>query len=187
MNRRVRALRDFADAFPAAEPPPPAPSDLESDDISDLARALSGMAVRSRGLLETLRVESARREAILASMVEGVLAVDPHMRVMFCNDAFARALGARVPVPDGLPLLEVTRHPEIIEMLSSVQAHWPAGQAAVQSTTPQDRAFEVLVSPLATPGRRAPSPFCTTLRNSNAWNGSAKISSPTCRMNCVPR
>jgi two-component system phosphate regulon sensor histidine kinase PhoR len=153
MNRRVRALRDFAEAFPAAEPPPPAPSDLESDDISDLARALSGMAARSRGLLETLRVESARREAILASMVEGVLAVDANMRVMFCNDAFARALGARVPVPDGLPLLQVTRHPEIIEMLSSVRATGQPSRRRVQSTTPLDRAFEVLVSPLAATGK----------------------------------
>ena len=54
-----------------------------------LARSLQRTAPRIRELVESLKLEGARREAILASMVEGVLAVDRDLRVTFCNHSFA--------------------------------------------------------------------------------------------------
>ena len=77
------------------------------DDLGALAQSLRRTVPRIRGLLESLKLEGARREAILASMVEGVLAVDKDLRVTFCNNSFARTVGARMPVNPGMQLLEL--------------------------------------------------------------------------------
>ena len=68
------------------------------DDLGALAQSLRRTVPRIGALLESLKLEAARREAILASMVEGVLAVDKDLRVTFCNYSFARTVGARMPV-----------------------------------------------------------------------------------------
>ena len=75
------------------------------DDLGALAQSLRRTVPRIRALLESLKLEGARREAILASMVEGVLAVDKDLRVTFCNNSFARTVGARIPVNPGMQLL----------------------------------------------------------------------------------
>ena len=63
--------------------------------------------------MESLKLEGARREAILASMVEGVLAVDKDLRVTFCNHSFARTVDARLPVIPGMPLAGTGARPRL--------------------------------------------------------------------------
>ena len=94
-----------------------------NDDLGDLARSLQRMAPRIRELVDSLKLESARREAILASMIEGVLAVDKDLRVTFCNNSFARAVGARIPVHAGMPLLELVRDPGLLEIMTRRAGH----------------------------------------------------------------
>ncbi len=53
---------------------------LGVDQLEALDRSLLRMAGQTRILVERAKVEAARREAILASMAEGVLAVDEHLR-----------------------------------------------------------------------------------------------------------
>lgn len=93
---------------------------LEDDEMGRLARSLQRTAPRIRELVESLKLEGARREAILASMVEGVLAVDRDLRVTFCNNSFARTVGARIPVNQGMPLLELVRDPGLLEIMTKV-------------------------------------------------------------------
>ena len=45
--------------------------------------------------IRTITRERNEREAVLSSMVEGVLAVDHQMRVQFANQALETALGLR--------------------------------------------------------------------------------------------
>ncbi len=68
---------------------------LGVDQLEALDRSLLRMAGQTRVLVERAKLEAARREAILASMAEGVLAVDEHLRVTFCNQALARLAGTR--------------------------------------------------------------------------------------------
>ena len=75
LTRRIRRLQSFAEGLVRArfsETLAPEPA----DELGDLARSLNRMAEQLRELVDRLRLESARREAILSSMVEGVLAVD---------------------------------------------------------------------------------------------------------------
>src|SRR5690348_8472320 len=81
----------------------------DDDELGAIAHSLRKTAPRIRELLENLKLEGARREAILDSMVEGVLAVDRDLRLLFCNNSLARLLGRALPVRPGIPILELVR------------------------------------------------------------------------------
>ena len=85
-------------------------------------QSLRRMALRIRELVDRLSLESTRRDAILKSMAEGVLAVDHQMRVMFCNQAISNgAFGQRGPAEENRrPLIGIVRDPKFLSLISSV-------------------------------------------------------------------
>jgi two-component system phosphate regulon sensor histidine kinase PhoR len=121
------------------------------DELGALGRSLRRTAPRIRALVESIRVEGARREAILASMVEGVLAVDQDLRVTFCNDSFARTVGARTPVSSGTRLGELVRDPGVLEIMTSVLASGKRLDRRLTLTAAPGHSFDVLAGPLAGP------------------------------------
>ena len=147
LSRRIGHLQAFADGLVNArftDRLPPAPD----DELGALGRSLNSMAAQLREMLERLRLESSRREAILASMVEGVLAVDHELCVTFCNDSFARAVGATTPVPERLPVLELVRDPVFLNLLTLVLVSGEPQTGRLQLTAAAGRTFEVQAGPL---------------------------------------
>lgn len=145
-SRRVSQIRAYAERLLDA---PVFDEGLPSgdDDLGLLARSLQRTAPRIRELVESLKLEGARREAILASMVEGVLAVDKDLRVTFCNQAFARTVGARLPVVPGIPLLELVRDPGLREIMTRVISSGERVEQRLNLPGAGARSFEVLAGP----------------------------------------
>jgi len=121
------------------------------DDLGALAQSLRRTVPRIRGLLESLKLEGSRREAILTSMVEGVLAVDKDLRVTFCNNSFARTVGARIPVNPGMQLVELVRDPTLIEIMMDVLATGERVERRLTLAAADQHSFEVLAGPMAGP------------------------------------
>jgi two-component system phosphate regulon sensor histidine kinase PhoR len=146
-TQRIGRLRAFAEGLVGAHFSQ-APLPDADDELGALGRSLSTTAVRLRDLVDRLSVESAQREAILASMVEGVLAVDSNLRITFANESFARAVGAPIPIPAKMPLVELVRTPELREVLTGVLTK---GQSVKRRmlVPAADRTFEVQAAPLA--------------------------------------
>jgi two-component system phosphate regulon sensor histidine kinase PhoR len=152
-TRRIGRLRGFAEGLVKAnftESPLP---DAE-DELGALTRSLNLTASQLHGLVERLGVESARREAILTSMVEGVLAVDQDLRITFYNASFARAVGLRGEIPERAPLVEVVRDPVLREILSRVITTGETLKQRLQLPAAEGRAFEVQAAPLRVAGGR---------------------------------
>lgn len=149
---RIRRVQKFAEQLPAARGVPP-PPEAGNDELGALAASLARMARDQQDLVDRLSVESGRREAILSSMVEGVLAVDDQLRVTFCNESFARAVGAHRPVPERLPVLDVVRDPAFLDMLSRVLAGGESLKQRMQLAAAEGRSFEVQCAPLASGSR----------------------------------
>src|SRR5271157_2705715 len=80
-------------------------------------------------------------------MVEGVLAVDSNLRITFANASFARAVGASVPIPPKLPLVELVRDPELREVLTRVLSAGESVKRRMQLPA-AERVFEVQAAPL---------------------------------------
>ncbi|HTR35919.1 MAG TPA: ATP-binding protein [Bryobacteraceae bacterium] len=147
-SRRVAALRSYVerllDPGASGEELPAA-----DDELGALARSLQRTAPRIRELVESLKLEGSRREAILGSMVEGVLALDKDLRVIFCNDSFARTVGARVPVIPGMPLLELVRDPALRDIMTTVLETGQRIDRRLTLPVAGARSFEILAGPLA--------------------------------------
>jgi two-component system phosphate regulon sensor histidine kinase PhoR len=106
------------------------------------------MAEQFRAMLDRLSGEGAQRQAILDSMVEGVLAVDRQMHVTFHNDALARALRLRDPIPERLPLLQLMRDPPLIELLTRVLTTAKPARMRLTLSGAGGRVFEAQAAPL---------------------------------------
>ena len=152
-TRRIGRLRAFAEGLVKsnfAEGPLP---DAD-DELGALTRSLNSTASQLRELVDRLSLESARREAILTSMVEGVLAVDQDLRITFYNASFARTVGARAEIPEGSPLVDVVRDPVLREILSRVVTTGETLKQRLQLPAAEGRAFEVQAAPLRVAGGR---------------------------------
>jgi len=148
LSRRIQRLTDFTDRLLDVNTPRlKLPS--SDDEFGALSRSLSLVAPQIEELLTRLRTELTRREAILSSMTEGVLAVDARLNVTFCNESFLRAVGDRRS-SDGAPLIKVVRDPVLFQMLKQVVDTGKTHRQRLQLSTPQiTRSFEVYATPLA--------------------------------------
>jgi two-component system phosphate regulon sensor histidine kinase PhoR len=148
LTRRVRKLKHIAEGILDR------PQDDASDDLGSLERSIEGVSKELRRLLDRLRFESARREAILSSMAEGVLAVDPDLRVTFCNTAFLRAIGFRGASFEGLSLLELVRDTGLHQLLREVLGTGEPQKLRFKLSAAYGRTFEVQATALAMPTGR---------------------------------
>jgi two-component system phosphate regulon sensor histidine kinase PhoR len=153
LGLRIRKLRRLSESFPGGAVKD-RPREESSDELGSLERSMAGVAVELRKMLDRLRYESARREAILSGMAEGVLAVDPDLRVTFCNDAFLKAVDFRGRNSEGRFLLELVRDPGLHELLRSVLSTGETQKLRFKLSAANARTFEVQATELEMPSGR---------------------------------
>src|SRR5579885_3717048 len=143
--RRTSVLTAFVNqmADPAAARPR---LEFQEDELGDLARALARTAPKVEEMVQGLTTELSRREAILASMSEAVLAVDSKLNVSFCNESFVRAVGH--PIQEGVPLIKAFRDPGLFQTLQRVVETGEALRRRLNIAVQEDRWFEVYATPL---------------------------------------
>lgn len=150
---RIQRLKVFAEhVLDASNEDEPLPE--EGEETALLNQSLRRMASRIRELVDGLSLESMRRDVILKSMAEGVLAVDHQMRVLFCNQALSDALGLKHPVEENTPLLGLVRDPKFLGLISGVLASGEAVHSKLQFPADDASVFEAYAAPLAVPPHR---------------------------------
>jgi len=155
LSLRIRRLKLLAESFPGGKNVD-RPMEESSDELGSLERSLAGVAIELQKLVDSLRYESARRQTILSSMTEGVLAVDQDLRVTFCNRSFLRAIDFRGVRSEGRFLLELVRDTGLQEMLRAVLHSGEAQKSRFRLSAANARTFEVQATPLEMPiGRGA--------------------------------
>jgi two-component system phosphate regulon sensor histidine kinase PhoR len=152
LARRINRLTDFTDRLlDISVPRPRLPAG--NDELGNLARSLSRMAPQIEELVNRLRNELTRREAILASMTDGVLAVDARLNVTFCNRAFIATVGNHGPV-EGVPLIKIVRDPVLFQIVKQVVDSGVEQRKRLQLSTPGMQSFDVHAVPLASASSR---------------------------------
>jgi two-component system phosphate regulon sensor histidine kinase PhoR len=147
--RQINQMKEFAQDLVYSRPSAKAVLGSQEDEIGALGNALRQAAAQWEQLLERLQLESARREAVLKSMAEGVLAVDKDLRVIFCNDSFARLLGFEPQLPSRVPLRDLARDPELSEVLTKTLGSREPSRCTLQLAAADGRIFEVNSAPLS--------------------------------------
>jgi len=123
--------------------------DPESDDeIGQLARTLNRVQERLEVMIRTLTSQRNEREAILGSMVEGVIAVDGEDRVLLVNAAAQHVLGLGADAATGRPLLEVARFPQLSQFVEQVRSSTQPLGVELVVRDPRPRFLELHGAPL---------------------------------------
>lgn len=124
------------------------------DEIGRLAAALNRTSAQISDQLQTITNDRNQLTAILAGMVEGLVAVDEQDRIVLLNEAATELLGiqGRTDLP-GRPLYEATRVPEIGQALRSARTSGETvdGEASVGDGL-RRRALEIHAAPLLNGG-----------------------------------
>jgi two-component system phosphate regulon sensor histidine kinase PhoR len=112
ISRPLEDLQSGAERFAHGElsrrlPIPP------SKEIGGLAEAMNEMAAQLDEKIRTVVQQRNEREAVLSSMVEGVLAVDRDEHVITVNQAAARLLGINPAEASGRSIQEVVRNADL--------------------------------------------------------------------------
>ena len=93
-----------------------------ADEIGEVAVGLNAMGRQLSETIRTITEERNEREAVLAGMTEGVLAVDGQERIITINAAAARLLGVEPEQAQGRSIQEVVRNPELQVFVAAVLA-----------------------------------------------------------------
>lgn len=128
LQRRLQTLKQFAVVAPQYEVPPSLPV-WNEDEIGTLERELQQLVSHHARRERTLQSEGKKLEAVLQSMAEGVVVVDPIGNVVLCNRA-AQALFGLSPLLDwrGKSILAFSRNPILSELLREVTNRRPGDQ-----------------------------------------------------------
>ena len=125
--------------------------DLRNDELGSVARALDESVQQLGQRLLDLSRDRARMEAILAGMVEGVLAVNDRGEVELVNDA-ARAMLRLDASAVGRRYVELIRHPDIAtELREALTGQVPRAVELSLGAEPT-RTFVARAAPVASPG-----------------------------------
>ena len=95
-------------------------STANSEEVGGLAETLNQMAADLEDKLNTVVRQRNERDAILSSMVEGVLAIDGDERLLRMNDAAARLLGVDAARAEGRSLPEIVRSIDLHKLVAAV-------------------------------------------------------------------
>jgi two-component system phosphate regulon sensor histidine kinase PhoR len=151
--QRAEAMASVARRYQLGDLSRPAP-DYGDDDLGIVARSMDQAVHELSRRLTELGRDRARMEAILASMVEGVLVVDEQGRLQLVNEA-ARQLLRLGREASGHPYVEAIRHPDILDNIRRALAGQQPEGLELSLALDGSRTLVARVAPVVAEGRGA--------------------------------
>jgi two-component system phosphate regulon sensor histidine kinase PhoR len=128
------------------------PRPERSDEAGRLAEALGEMGRGISSMLATSESGRAELSAILESMAEGVVALDPGERVLRANHRAAECLGLAAAPSPGTRFIEVARLPEFAAVVRGALAGQATTEIDVTMPGTAGRVLSVAAAPIRTAG-----------------------------------
>lgn len=119
VGRIVRPLAQLADrahAIASGSDEVPVPIDAR-DEVGQLSESFNQMQSQLTKRFYQLRENNEQMSTVLASMDEGLIAVDANENILLANDASMRLLGFEMNAPGARPLLEVVRNRALYDVV----------------------------------------------------------------------
>jgi two-component system phosphate regulon sensor histidine kinase PhoR len=119
------------------------------DEWGTLSEAFQQMQTELNRREQHLLENSQRLEAVLSSMIEGVLAITPSGKVMLANGAACRMLKLTHPEIFGKMLLEIVRIPELAQAIEKTQLQRTFSKTEFKTISGKQKTLKARVSMLA--------------------------------------
>ncbi|MAE63115.1 MAG: PAS domain-containing sensor histidine kinase [Phycisphaeraceae bacterium] len=113
VQRPLRDLQATARRYASGDLGAVGRSSPEVQEVADVTDAFEDMARNLDEKIRAITRHANERQAVLASMVEGVLAVDADERIITINSAASRLLEVEPESAHGRAVVEVIRHPKL--------------------------------------------------------------------------
>lgn len=118
------------------------------DEVGQLARSLNRAQEQLEHTIQNLVNQRNERDVILASMSEGLLAVDAEDRILHLNASARALLEVELHGIEGRPLVESVRHPDLIRFVETARASAVAVSTQVVLHGMQTRWLDLHGAPL---------------------------------------
>jgi two-component system phosphate regulon sensor histidine kinase PhoR len=152
LTRPLGSMTEAARILTEGQGTMPALPTTTSDELGALARALEVMAQRLGERISTSEADRAKLIAILASMTEGVVAVDRAGRVVHMNSVAGGLLGTDPDTAVGLLASDVSRVEGVGSVLSECLATLQGvSQEVLYDTLPRPRSLILRATPARNP------------------------------------
>jgi len=147
ISRPIEQMRRGASLFAAGElthrlTPP------DTVELAGLAKALNQMAGELAQRIQSVVRQRNETEAVLASMVEGVVALDHQESILHLNEAAARLLDAAPATIQGRTIQEVVRNRELHQMVRETLARGETGDRDIAVHGASERVLSSRCTPL---------------------------------------
>ncbi len=119
-----------------------------SGEHGRLGATLNLLAEKFQESIRELSLEKGRLCAILANMVEAVVAIGAEDRILAVNPALCRLFGVNSRECIGKPFLDVFRHSQLNFLLAATKEGHGEKTAEIKVFTPEERTFEAHAVPL---------------------------------------
>ncbi len=120
----------------------------ETAEMAGLAQAMNKMAQELEQRIQAIEQQRNESEAVLSSMVEGVVGLDADERIMHLNEAAARLLNGRPEHFQGRSIQEVVRNRELHRMVRTTLAGGDATEGDVALYQTGEQILSVHCTPL---------------------------------------
>ncbi len=128
------------------------------DEWGELANAFDQMQDEITRREDRLVENTQRLQAVLSSMIEGVVGLDSNGVVMLANDAACKMFSLSTADLKGRKLLDIVRNPELRQAIETAQDQRTFSKAEFETLTAPKRRLKARVSVLANPSVRNPEP-----------------------------
>lgn len=147
ISRPVESLKQGADRFSAGDLAHRLPV-FKSEEMATLAESMNQMAARLEDRIQTVVRQRNDLEALLSSMMEGVLAIDQNEKVIFNNQSVTRLLRAKPGTLVGRNLQEIIRSTEFEKLVQNALASTDPVEGDITLFLDRERFFRVHGAPL---------------------------------------
>jgi two-component system, OmpR family, phosphate regulon sensor histidine kinase PhoR len=147
ISRPIEQMRHGASLFAAGDlthrlTPP------DTVELAGLAKAMNQMAGELAQRIQSVVRQRNETEAVLASMVEGVVALDHQESILHLNEAAARLLDAAPETTQGRTIQEVARNRELHQMVRETLARGETGDRDIAVHGASERVLFTRCTPL---------------------------------------
>ncbi|MBI5575963.1 MAG: HAMP domain-containing protein [Deltaproteobacteria bacterium] len=135
------------------------------DELETLADALNTTSSRLEETISRLEAKRTRLATIIESLSEGVVVVGHDRTARILNREAANILGTAVPPPEGRPVAEAIRHPEVLAFIDGwIMGEKPAPRETFIPTRTGDRVVRMAGVTVPSSANQAPD-LLLTLRD----------------------
>jgi two-component system phosphate regulon sensor histidine kinase PhoR len=126
---------------------------IRSDEIGELAKAIDFMASSLKEKINSIKYKNNTMEAILSSVVNGIIAVDIHKNILFINPIAHEMLNITEADIVGRHLLHVIRNNKIDNMIKQILDNKNFEESEITISGPMEKIFRFYSNAIKHPDR----------------------------------